>query len=76
MTEELSAWTMFSDGSARQDGAGEGVVLISPERLILPFSFVLGEICSNNVAECQALTVGLEMASDMKIPQLDVYSDS
>ncbi|XP_015072546.1 uncharacterized protein LOC107016654 [Solanum pennellii] len=32
---------MFFDGSERRDGAGEGVVLISPERLILPFSFVL-----------------------------------
>ncbi|XP_015166801.1 uncharacterized protein [Solanum tuberosum] len=75
-TEELPAWTMFFDGSARRDGARAGVVLISPERQILPFSFVLGETCSNNAAEYQALIVGLEMASDMKIPQLDVYGDS
>ncbi|XP_049397385.1 uncharacterized protein LOC125861563 [Solanum stenotomum] len=35
-----------------------------------------GETCSNNAAEYQALIVGLEMALDMKIPQLDVYGDS
>ncbi|XP_055822071.1 uncharacterized protein LOC129890564 [Solanum dulcamara] len=64
------------NGSARQDGARIGVVLISPERLILSFSFVLDETCSNNTAEYQALIVGLEMASDMKIPQLNIYSDS
>ncbi|KAH0639459.1 hypothetical protein KY290_036728 [Solanum tuberosum] len=67
---------MFFDGSARRDGAGAGVVLISLERIILPFSFVLGETCSNNAAEYQALIVGLEMALDMRIPQLDIYSDS
>ncbi|XP_015163276.1 uncharacterized protein [Solanum tuberosum] len=75
-TEEMPAWTMFFDGSARRDGTGVGVFLIYPERLILPFSFVLGETCSNNAAEYQALIVGLEMTSDMKIPQLDVYGDS
>ncbi|XP_015078299.1 uncharacterized protein LOC107022106 [Solanum pennellii] len=71
-TEELPSWTMFFDGSARR----EGVVLISPKQLILPFSFVLDEACSNNVAEYEALIVGLVMESDMKIPQLDVYVDS
>ncbi|XP_069150859.1 uncharacterized protein [Solanum lycopersicum] len=75
-TKELPSWTMFVDGSACREKAGPGVVLISPEGLILPFSFVLGETCSNNVAEYQALIVGLEMASDMKNPQLDVSGDS
>ncbi|KAK4716453.1 hypothetical protein R3W88_014791 [Solanum pinnatisectum] len=72
-TEELPEWTMYFDGFARRDGVGAGVMLIPPERLILPFSFVLGERCSSNVAEYQALIVGLEMASDMNIPQLDIY---
>ncbi|XP_047250115.1 uncharacterized protein LOC124885897 [Capsicum annuum] len=75
-TEELLPWTLLFDGSERRDGAGAGVVLISIEKLILPFSFVLGEICSNNTAEYQVLIVGPEMALDMKIPQLDIYGDS
>ncbi|KAK4727398.1 hypothetical protein R3W88_032315 [Solanum pinnatisectum] len=75
-TKELTVWTMFFDRSACRARAGAGVVLISPERLILPFLFVLGETCPNNAAEYQALIVGLKMASDMKIPQLDVYGDS
>ncbi|XP_070035112.1 uncharacterized protein [Nicotiana tomentosiformis] len=50
---------MFFDGSVRQNGAGEGVVLVSPDRQILPFSFVLGETCSNNAAEYQALIIGI-----------------
>ncbi|XP_015159093.1 uncharacterized protein [Solanum tuberosum] len=50
-TEELLEWMMFFDGSLRRYGAGAGVVLISPERLIFPFSFVPGETCSNNAAD-------------------------
>ncbi|XP_019223850.1 PREDICTED: uncharacterized protein LOC109205591 [Nicotiana attenuata] len=74
--EELPPWTMFFDGSARHNGAGAGTVLISPERQVLPFSFVLGETCFNNAAEYQALIIGLEMALDMKILQLEIYGDS
>ncbi|XP_019248436.1 PREDICTED: uncharacterized protein LOC109227693 [Nicotiana attenuata] len=74
--EEFPPWTMFFDGSARRNGAGAGVVLISPERQVLPFSFVLGETCSHNAAEYQALIIGLEMALEMMILQLEIYGDS
>ncbi|KAM1291750.1 hypothetical protein ACFX13_019140 [Malus domestica] len=43
-------WTMFFDGSARTDGAGAGVVFMSPQRHILPYSIQLSKLCSNNVA--------------------------
>ncbi|XP_070029205.1 uncharacterized protein [Nicotiana sylvestris] len=65
--EEFPPWTMFFDGFARRNGAGTGVVLISPERQVLPFSFVLIETFSNNVTEYQALIVDLKMALEMKI---------
>ncbi|KAM1935762.1 hypothetical protein ACFX15_019768 [Malus domestica] len=69
-------WTMFFDGSARADGAGAGVVFMSPQRQILPYSFQLSELCSNNVAEYQALIIGLQMAINMEITTLEVYGDS
>jgi len=37
----LPLWEMYFDRAARQDGAGAGVVFISPEKHILPYSFVL-----------------------------------
>ncbi|CAL8156627.1 unnamed protein product [Prunus armeniaca] len=70
------AWMMFFDGSARKDGAGAGVFFVSPETQVLPYSFTLSELCSNNVAEYQALIIGLQMAMDMKISSLEVYGDS
>ncbi|KAM1506182.1 hypothetical protein ACFXTO_002081 [Malus domestica] len=69
-------WTMFFDGSARVDGAGAGVVFMSPQRQVLPYSFQLSELCSNNVAEYQALILGLQMAINMEIAALEIYGDS
>ncbi|KAM2289758.1 hypothetical protein ACFXTI_030479 [Malus domestica] len=69
-------WTMFFDRSARADGAEAGVVFMSPQRQILPYSFQLSELCSNNVAEYQALILGLQMAINMEITVLKIYGDS
>ncbi|XP_070677927.1 uncharacterized protein [Malus domestica] len=69
-------WTMFFDGSARADGAGAGVVFMSPQRHILPYSFQLSELCSNNVAEYQALIIGLQMVINMGITALEIFGDS
>ncbi|CAL2265600.1 unnamed protein product [Prunus armeniaca] len=66
-TDVFPAWTMFFDGSTRIDGAGASVVFISLERHVLPYSLCLSEPCPNNVAEYQALIIGLQMAVKMKI---------
>lgn len=52
--EVLQPWTMFFDGAARLEGAGAGVIFVSPQKQVLPYSFILSEKCSNNVAEYQA----------------------
>jgi len=51
-------------------------VLVSPEKHILPYSIVLVDLYSNDVAEYQALILGLQMAIAMGIKDLDVYGDS
>jgi len=62
--------------AARRDGASVGVVFVSPKNHILPYSFVLTSLCSNNVAEYQALNLGLQMAIEMGMKDLNIYSDS
>uniref|UniRef100_A0A7N2L0M9 RNA-directed DNA polymerase n=1 Tax=Quercus lobata TaxID=97700 RepID=A0A7N2L0M9_QUELO len=74
--EEMPPWIMFFDGAARREGAGAGVVFVSPQRQILLYSFSLSELCSNNVAEYQALIIGLQMAIEMGIAQLEIFGDS
>ncbi|KAM1282174.1 hypothetical protein ACFX2H_022566 [Malus domestica] len=49
---------------------------MSPQRQILPYSFQLSDLCSNNVAEYQALMIGLQMAINMGITAIEVFGDS
>ncbi|KAM2645651.1 hypothetical protein EV1_019175 [Malus domestica] len=67
---------MFFDRSTRADEAGAIVVFMSPQWQTLPYSFQLSELRSNNVAEYQALIIGLQMAINMGITALEVFGDS
>jgi len=72
----LPPWEMYFDGATRQDGTRAGVVLVSPEKHMLPYTFVVTQLCSNNMGGYQALIFGLQMALDMGIKDMDVYGDS
>jgi ribonuclease HI len=74
--EMSEPWKMFFDGAAQQDGAGAGVIFITPEGEVLPFSFSVTECCSNNMAEYQALILGLEMVVNIKMSRFKVFGDS
>ncbi|KAK6163635.1 hypothetical protein DH2020_000499 [Rehmannia glutinosa] len=67
---------MYFDEASHREGAGAGVIFVTSDGEVLPYSFTLTQNCSNNVAEYQALILGLEMAVDIKQLQLDVYEDS
>ncbi|XP_051130788.1 uncharacterized protein LOC127251219 [Andrographis paniculata] len=69
-------WKMYFDGSSHKNRAGAGVIFVTSQGEVLPYSFALKEKCSNNVAEYQALILGLKMAVDIKQRQLQVYEDS
>ncbi|XP_038687483.1 uncharacterized protein LOC119986862 [Tripterygium wilfordii] len=75
-TDVIPSWKLFFDGAARKYGAGAGVVFVTPQNEVMPFSFTLMEMCSNNVAEYQALIIGLEMALEMQLGQLEIFGDS
>ncbi|KAG9453448.1 hypothetical protein H6P81_006352 [Aristolochia fimbriata] len=76
LVEVLPPWEMYFDGVARRNGAGAGVLVISPRRDLLPYSFVLTQNCSNNEVEYQAILLGFGMAVEIKLPQLNIYDDS
>ncbi|XP_019195871.1 PREDICTED: uncharacterized protein LOC109189716 [Ipomoea nil] len=74
--EILPSWKMYFDGVSHREWAGAGIVFVTPEGEVLPYSFTLTETCSNNVAEYQALILGLEIATDMKQLRINIYGDS
>ncbi|XP_070020650.1 uncharacterized protein [Nicotiana sylvestris] len=61
---------MYFDGVAHRGGAGTVVVFITSQGEVMPYSFTLTQLCSNNIAEFQELILGLERAVDMKQLQL------
>jgi ribonuclease HI len=70
-------WTMYFNGSKRVQGAGVGVVLISPQgdklKYVLRLSFPQA---SNNEAEYEALLHGMKMAKACGATRLKIFGDS
>jgi hypothetical protein len=69
-------WTLFFDGSARQQGGGAEVVLIDPSGDQVKYRVHLEFKATNNMAEYEALIFGLTAALSLGIRQLLVKGDS
>ena len=53
-----------------------GIVLISPERIIIEKSLRLGFSATNNEAEYEALLVGMTMVQKIGGKVMEIFSDS
>ncbi|KAH7844703.1 hypothetical protein Vadar_030763 [Vaccinium darrowii] len=69
-------WRLYVDGSACNKGSEAGVVLFSPEGLVLEQAQRLGFSATNNVAEYEALLAGLRSAMEFKVSKLKIFYDS
>jgi ribonuclease HI len=67
---------MYFDGSLILDGAGAGVLLISPTSKQLKYVLQIFWKVLNNEAEYEALLHGLHLAASLGIKRLLVYDDS
>ena len=57
----LSPWEVYVDGALNQKGSGVGLVLISPEKIIIEKFLRLDFSATNNEAEYEALMMGMAM---------------
>ena len=64
------------DGAANQKGSGVGLVLISPEKLVMEKSLRLGFSSTNNEAEYETLLEGMSMVHKMGGKSVTIFSDS
>jgi hypothetical protein len=71
-----SVWKMFFDGASFSIGAGAGVVFKSPSQEIISLSYKLEFEVTNNVAEYEALVLGLRDAKEMGIKEVAVFGDA
>ena len=72
----LLAWEVYVDGASNQKGSGMGLVLISPEKVIIEKSLRLDFSTMNNVAEYEILLMEMAMVQRMGGKSIKVFSDS
>ena len=72
----LSPWEVYVSGASNQKGSGVGLVLISPEKVIVEKSLRLDFSTTNNEAEYEALMMGMAMVHRMGGKSAKVFSDS
>ncbi|XP_010277058.1 PREDICTED: uncharacterized protein LOC104611621 [Nelumbo nucifera] len=74
--EVAKPWQLYFDRASSKQEARIGIVFVTPSGELIPYSFSLTSLCSNNIAEYEAIIVGLEIAREMNIEHLQVYGDS
>ena len=72
----LPAWKVYVDGVSNQKGSGIGLVLISPEKVIIEKSLRLDFSATNNEAEYEVLLIGIAMVQRMRGNLVKLFSDS
>jgi ribonuclease HI len=76
MNKDVEAWTVFCDGSWGTFGAGAAAVLVSPSKVKTCYAARLDFSCTNNIAEYEALLLGLQKLKAMGIRRAILKTDS
>ena len=78
-SEAPDGWVMYFNGAFSRQGAGAGVVLISPTQDKLYYAVQLcfqhGEKVSNNIAEYEGLIAGLKAAVALGVKRITIKRD-
>jgi ribonuclease HI len=67
---------MYFDGSLNIDGAGAGVLFISPTKEQLRYVLRIYFPASNNAIEYEACLHGMRIAVELSVKRLYIYGDS
>ena len=72
----LPTWEVHVDGASNQKGSGVGLVLMSPEKVVIKKSLRLNFPATNNEAEYETLLEGMAMVQRMGGKSIKLFSDS
>ena len=76
--EQKSQWfSMHFDGACSKEGAGAGITILAPyfiEQINFSYKFYFS--CTNNIAEYEALLLGLHILKKMQAKGVYIYGDS
>ncbi|KAL5537944.1 hypothetical protein UlMin_045731 [Ulmus minor] len=71
-----SQWKLYVDGSSTETSSGDGIILVSPDRVKLSCAVRFKFKATNKQAEYEALLSGLRLAKEVSAWHLTIYSDS
>ncbi|XP_024155938.1 uncharacterized protein LOC112163907 [Rosa chinensis] len=69
-------WTLHVDGSSNSKLSGFGVVLTDPEGNTYKYALQFKFKALNNAAEYKALIAGIQLAKELRVTRLAIFSDS
>ncbi|GKU89192.1 hypothetical protein SLEP1_g3360 [Rubroshorea leprosula] len=69
-------WTLYVEGASNNKGSGAGALLIGPDGYRSKHALKFNFDATNNMAEYEALLLGLQLALELKINAIQVYNDS
>jgi hypothetical protein len=76
VTKDVEAWTIFCDGSWGTFSVGPAAVLVAPSKVRTCYAARLDFSCTNNIAEYEALLLGLRKLKGMGIRRAVLKTDS
>jgi ribonuclease HI len=76
INKDAEAWTVFCDGFWGTFGAGAAAVLVAPSKVRTCYAAKLDFSCTNNIAEYEALMLGLRKLRAMEIRRVILKTDS
>lgn len=69
-------WELHVDGASNSGGSGAGLVLVSPDQYKTNQALCFNFKASNNEAEYEAVIIGLELALELRVRDIEIFSDS
>ncbi|XP_075658901.1 uncharacterized protein LOC142628745 [Castanea sativa] len=74
--KEYLLWKVYVDGAVNQRGSRVGLVIISPDKIVIEKSLSMGFLATNNEAKYEALLVGITMVQKMGGKNVEMFSNS
>jgi len=74
--QEPLSWRVYANGATNQRGSEVGLVIISPDKIIIEKSLRLGFSAMKNKAEYEVLLVGMTMVQKMEGKTVKIFSNS
>lgn len=71
-----STWKIYVDGSSNSKGLKAGIVIATQEGIIFEHALCLEFPATNNEVEYKAIIIRLEVAKELEVQDLKVYSNT